>query len=210
MQSNYAKIIRDNLSRAFSVDPVHLERRLGAQRKGTCIVFRALGKVCALTRDGIFLDGEPEQGPLGIVISLYALHATDEPIELEPFKAFKDFPNSMPYQGAFKANTEAPLIPYVEKIKECREIILERFNGHEASAQLRGDMAFVLYPLPKVALAYIFYLPDEEFPASAICLFSNNALCFLPLDGLADLGEYTSKAIVDLVTNHSKSGRNVS
>jgi len=198
VQSNYAKIIKDNLSRAFSVDPAQLERRLGARREGASYVFSAFGRDCVLTRNGIFLDGEPEQGPVGIVISLYALHASDEPIELEPFRAFKDFPDSMPYQGAFKANAETPLTPHVEKIKQGRETILQRFNGHEAPAELRGDLALVLYPLPKVALAYIFYLPDEEFPASATCLFSHNALSFMPLDGLADLGEYTSKAIIEL------------
>jgi hypothetical protein len=57
--------------------------------------------------------------------------------------------------------------------------------------------------LPKVALCYIFYLPDEEFPASVTCLFSQNALSFMPLDGLADVAEYTSKVIIQLIRgNH--------
>jgi hypothetical protein len=88
----------------------------------------------------------------------------------------------------------------VDRIVKRRDIILSRFQGHQAPEDLKGDLSFVVYPLPKVALAYIFYFPDEEFPASATCLFSANALSFLPLDGLADLGEYTTKAIVELVT----------
>ena len=84
--------------------------------------------------------------------------------------------------------------------KSFTRSILRRFSGHEAPADLKGDLAFVLYPLPKIALAYIFYLADEEFPASATCLFSSNALSFLPLDALADLGEYTSKAIIEITT----------
>lgn len=43
-------------------------------------------------------------------------------------------------------------------------------------------------------------LPDEEFPASATCLFSNNALSFLPIDALADIGEYTSKKIIEIIS----------
>ena len=45
----------------------------------------------------------------------------------------------------------------------------------------------------------IFYEADEEFPASATCLFSENALSFMPLDGLADVAEYSSKEIVRFV-----------
>jgi hypothetical protein len=43
-------------------------------------------------------------------------------------------------------------------------------------------------------------LPDEKLPASATCLFSNNALSFLPIDALADTGEYTSKKIIELIS----------
>jgi hypothetical protein len=59
----------------------------------------------------------------------------------------------------------------------------------------------VLYPLPKIALLFIFYLPDEDFPASATCLFSANAISFLPLDGLADMAEYTSRSLIALISD---------
>jgi len=55
--------------------------------------------------------------------------------------------------------------------------------------------------LPKIALLFVLYFPDEEFPASAICLFSANALSFMPLDGLADVAEYTSNALMGWVTS---------
>ncbi|MDX2498596.1 MAG: DUF3786 domain-containing protein [Desulfobacterales bacterium] len=45
----------------------------------------------------------------------------------------------------------------------------------------------------------MFYEADDDFSASATCLFSNNALSFLPIDALADVGEYTSKKILHLV-----------
>jgi hypothetical protein len=55
-------------------------------------------------------------------------------------------------------------------------------------------------PFPKIKLYYIFYRADEDFSASATCLFSNNALSFLPVDALADTGEYTSKKIIELIS----------
>ncbi|MDP2971503.1 MAG: DUF3786 domain-containing protein, partial [Deltaproteobacteria bacterium] len=62
------------------------------------------------------------------------------------------------------------------------------------------DFSFTLYPLPRVALCYVFNLPDEEFPASVTCLFASNADRFLPVAGLADTAEYTAKKIIQLVT----------
>lgn len=39
----------------------------------------------------------------------------------------------------------------------------------------------------------------KDFSASATCLFSNNAYNFLPLDALADVGEYTSRKIIQIL-----------
>jgi len=81
-------------------------------------------------------------------------------------------------------------------IRERKEEIKAVFDGEDGHD---GDFSFILYPLPKIALYYIFYLADEEFPASVTTLFCDNALSFMPLDGLADVAEYTSKEIIRLV-----------
>ncbi len=199
MGTNYKEIILENLGQAFSAPLAELASRLGAREDDRGLVFKAFGKECHLGRDAITLGGRPAGGPEGVIISLYALKASSEKLILEPFKAFRELPGSMPYQGAFAANTERVLLAHVPRIKEMGAVIMERFSGHPGPEGGGGDFSFVLYPLPKIALAYIFYLPDEEFPASATCLFSANALSFMPLDGLADVGEYTSKAMIDLV-----------
>ncbi len=201
MSSNYREIISQNLERAFASPSPRLASMLGGEEKEGAIIFRAFGKECRLSRDGITLAESPEWGPKGVVISLYALGASDEELVLEPLKAFREFPGSMPYQGAFNANSERILITHVPSIKGLASTLMARFPGHEAPSGTGGDFSFVLYPLPKIALAYIFYMPDEEFPASVTCLFSANALSFMPLDGLADVAEYTSKAIIEIISN---------
>ena len=57
----------------------------------------------------------------------------------------------------------------------------------------------MVQPLPKIVLCYIFYAADEDFPASATCLYSHNAHRFMPVDGLADVAEYTSRVILTLL-----------
>ena len=199
METNYEKIVRQNLSALFGNLPDDLEKRLPAVREDDSFLFRAFGEECRLAPAAITLSGKEDHGPRGLIVSLYGNHAKTDPLELLPFKSFKDFPGSAPYHGAFSVNSERVLVPHVSRIKEAMDTILEAFQGEPGREGLAGDLSFLLYPLPKIALGYIFYMADEDFPASVTCLFSANAQAFLPLDGLADVAEYTSKAIINLI-----------
>ncbi len=198
MTDNYAKIISDNLNKLNKNLPENLAEALPGIREGDSFIFNAFGETCIIRPDQIILGKDRQTGPMGIIISLYALHAKPDTCILKPLKAFKDFPNSMPYAGAFTTHTEQILIPHVEKIGKKQEQIIQKLGGHEASEA--GDFSFTVYPLPKIALCYIFYAADDEFPASVTCLYSNNAPVFLPIDALADVGEYTSRKIEELVS----------
>ena len=200
MASNYENIILQNLAALEGLSSQrNLEAWLPAEKRGSCYEFRAFGETCSLGRKEIALSGKRESGPKELIISLYALHAGPDPLIIEPFKAFKDFPGTMPYHGAFAANSERPLIPHVLRLKDASAGILEAFEGKKTVAGTSGDFSFLLFPLPKIALGYVFYLPDEDFPPSITCLFSSNAPRFMPLDGLADVAEYTTRKIIELL-----------
>jgi hypothetical protein len=199
MTDNYARLIRANLNKLYSNLPDDLCQSLPASQKTNCFIFKAFGEQCQIQPQGIFLGHVEETGVLGILISLYALNAHPDPQIVEPLKSFKDFPNSMPYVGAFATHTERILIPHVAEIEKARLTIMEIFQGRDASRLVGGDFSFLICPLPKISLCYIFYHEDDEFPASVTCLFSSNARTFLPLDALADIGEYTSRKIMNLL-----------
>ena len=199
MDDNYAKIVHDNLNRLYENLPQDLAQSLPGIRKGDRFIFNAFGEECQIQPDRITLGGIPQTGALGILISLYALHARLEPCQLEPLKAYREFPHSMPYTGAFVTRTEQILVPHVPSIETHVKRILETFRGQDASPIVKGDFSFFVRPLPKITLCYIFYRADDEFPASVTCLFSHNAFVFLPIDALADIGEYTSRKILNLL-----------
>jgi len=201
MTDNYAKIVGGNLERIFRERAGDLASVLPGIPVGEGVEFDAFGETCRMDPHGITLAGENQTGVLGIIISLYALHADPAALILEPFRSFKEFPDSTPYHGAFATHTEGILVPHVEKIKAHRQKILDKLHGQPAPASMGGDFSFVVHPLPKIALCYIFYEADEDFPASVTCLFSNNAAEFMPVDGLADTGEYTSKKISALISS---------
>jgi hypothetical protein len=217
MMNTYEKTIQDNLSRLYQDLPENLDQILPAKRQGEKFALKAFGESCIIQPGAIFIGDAKESGALGILISLYALHANADPCIAAPFKAFREFPNSMPYAGAFATHTENILIPHIEKIEHGINRIEETLGGEigtadnvavannvaaankVADAIKVGDFSFCVCPLPKIMLNYIFYRADDEFPAAASCLYSNNAHAFLPIDALADTGEYTSKKIIDLV-----------
>jgi hypothetical protein len=196
MPSNYAAIILENLARLFQVDLKERSSALPAMIEGESLIFKAFGTMCRLSRDGIRLDDRREEGPVGIIISLYALHATQDAFLQEPFKSFKEMPDSAPYTGAFAQRTEQALVPVVDRLNANRPKIDTLLDGSDAPAAVSGDLAFVVRPLPKIALCYVCYLADEDFPAGVTCLYSNNAHLFLPTDALADVGEYTTKTLL--------------
>ncbi len=199
MTDNYEKLVRDNLKQLYDTSIDNLAEKLPGTREGDNFSFDAFGERCTIAPNGITLGEGEHSSVFGILISLYGLHASSEVCIPEPFKSFKELPNSMPYVGAFTSYTEQALVPYVPKIREKVESIKTTLHGEAAPAGSSGDFAFVLYPLPKIALHYIFYEADEDFPASVTCLYSNNADHFMPIDGLADVGEYTSKKIIERV-----------
>jgi hypothetical protein len=200
MTSQYGQIIDQNLQRLFKRLDIHLETMPPRSQHRQQYFFHAFGDQCKLTPDGIWLDDQLLQDALGVIISLYALHASPLPANLYPLKAFKEFANTMPYAGAFVTHTEMPLVPHVDAIYKKRNAITERFQGEDAGFPNSGDFALLLQPLPKVYLGYIFYFADDDFPAAVTCLLSNNANQFLPPDAMADTAEYTTKKIIEITT----------
>lgn len=199
MTDNYLKLAKANLERLYANLPGDLETHLPAEKDGQTYSFAAFGRTCVISPEGITLDGVEPPGVIGILLSLYALNATTDLPVLEPLRAFKDFPGSTPYVGAFASHTEQILVPAVHRIKMKTGRIKAQLSGEKAPSSVSGDFAFVVRPLPKILLCYIFYEVDEDFPPSVTCLYSNNANRFMPMDGLADVGEYTSKTILDRV-----------
>ena len=197
--SNYAEIIKQYLDRLYDPIPLDLAEKLPGQQAGDDFVFQAFGETCRIGPQGIKIGDTDETGPRGVIISLYALQASAVSCRLAPFKAFREMPDSMPYVGAFASHTERVLFNRIDAIEKHADRIARQLKGSQGSDNDAGDFSLIVHPLPKIALNYIFYRADDDFPASVTCLFSHNAATFLPTDALADTGEYTSKKILEII-----------
>lgn len=199
MTNNYGKLISDNLEQVYSNQRDNLAANLQAEHQDGHFRFHAFGKKCVVEPERITLEGQEQASVTGLLISHYCLNANPDHCVLQPLKALKEFPESARYLTLLKTHTERLLVPHVHKIKASIAKITDAFNGEATTPQTGGDFSFIIYPLPKIALCYIFYEADEDFCASVTCLYSNNADNFMPMDGLVDLGEYTSKAMLELI-----------
>jgi hypothetical protein len=197
--SRFAALAQSNLKALFSAAFPPLAENLPAEPLGSGFHFRAFGQGCLIGPDGIFLDHPSASGVPELLVSIYALNSRSDAARLTPFKAFRELPNSGPYVVAFISHTESILAPQVESIHQQGDRLASLLDGRLESPAGSGDFAFILWPLPKIALHYIFYRADEEFPATVSCLFSNNAAAFLPTDALADVAEVTSRRMLDLL-----------
>jgi hypothetical protein len=200
MNDQYLLIQMKHLKKAWLRGKEELEQALPARLEDDCFFFQAFGETCKICPDIINLGGKPATGPEGILISLYASSVRDEPAKVHPLQSFKELPNSGPYQGAFVARSEQALVPHVLSIQHRSQTIVQHFSGIINTDAPAGDFSFTLYPLPRIPLYYIFYLPDEEFPAAVTCLFAADATSHLSVDGLADVAEYTGKKIISLLS----------
>jgi len=199
VKDQYLLIQLEHLKAAWSRGEEMLEQALPATRKGDCLCFQAFGEECELCPEKISFGGKWITGAEGILISLYARNVLDEPAKLHPLQSFKELPDSGPYQAAFVARSEHVLVSHVLEIQRQQEAIAQHFSGSINHDAVSGDLSLTLHPLPRIPLYYIFYLPDEEFPAAVTCLFAADATRHLTVDGLADVAEYTGKRIIELV-----------
>lgn len=199
MSDNYGKIVQDNLMRLYGNLPADLSRNLPGEQFGEQFHFDAFGEKCVIAPKRITLGEEEHSSLLGLIVSVYALNANSNNCVLSPLKSFKEFPDSMSHVSASAMPTSKLLGPHVAAIKKAKNSIIKAFNGERGPSEAGGDFSIIIYPLPKIALCYIFYEADDDFPASVRCLYSNNANHFMPVSGLADVGEYTSKQILKLI-----------
>ena len=102
--------------------------------------------------------------------------------------AFRNLPSGLGYDAAFQRRASIPLVQAFGAPGHGQTSfeVSARMIGGE---RLRfGDAAFCFRLLPRVWLAVVLYVADEEFPANANVLFDAAAGHYLATEDLAVLG----------------------
>ncbi len=101
--------------------------------------------------------------------------------------SFRELPNGAFYHRAFQGYAPDRLTKQWELdlegfVAACRALGGTRFD--------LGDAAFAFRVLPRVDLAAVYWLGDEDFPSRASILFDAHAQHYMITDGLAILGSH--------------------
>ncbi|MDE3089985.1 MAG: DUF3786 domain-containing protein [Chloroflexota bacterium] len=138
----------------------------------------ATQKECGLNRSSMFF--------------YYFLTADGTPLAGK-WVAFRDLPGGMFYHQAYQGYSGNRLAKAIDNRVGVFERAAQNLGGMKLDL---GDAAFAFDALPRVRVAAVYHVGDEDFPASANVLFDESASHYLPTDALAGVGS----ALVDRLT----------
>ena len=108
--------------------------------------------------------------------------------------AYRDLPDGMFYAQAFRGYAENRLV------RELGDGGLELFRTRAKALDGRaieiGDAGYAFAALPRVHLAAVYWLGDEDFPSRTSILFEDTCSHYLSTDGLAVMGSHLVNALL--------------
>jgi hypothetical protein len=127
------------------------------------------------------------------LILLHYLHSADGVPVASQWIAFRNLPGGLGYEGAFHARASQRLAQTFRADQHGLNAA-GRLLGAETLSF--GDASLLFRALPRVWLAVVLYVEDEEFPASANVLFDEAASHYLPTEDLAVLGGLLASRLI--------------
>lgn len=136
--------------------------------------------------------GDPPSSFIQALLLTY-LVAADGTTPSGRWVAFRSLPDGMFYAQAFQGYAENRLV------RELGTDGLEPFQRGAEQLPSRpidlGDAGYAFAVLPRIHLAAVYWLGDEDFPSRTSILFEDSAPHYMPTDGLAILGSHLTGAL---------------
>ncbi len=119
------------------------------------------------------------------ILILHYLINADGTLLADSWIAFRELPDGRVYDAAFRRRANLRLAQVFGRDLDGFVAAAEALGGTRLTY---GDASFLFNIFPRLRLAAVLYLADEEFPASANVLFDAAASHYLPTEDLAVLG----------------------
>ncbi|NMA68373.1 MAG: DUF3786 domain-containing protein [Desulfitobacterium sp.] len=154
-----------------------------------CLVTYPAGDVSHFQPDG-------EQEKLDITDKILILQYLTEVCGVSPqgkWISFRELPAGENHYNTFKLEAMEPLAKRFGKDPEGFAKVCEGVGGKKISM---GDIAYSIEALPKLELAFILWLADDEFPAQANILFDAYSSMHLNTEGLEVMAGNTAAKLI--------------
>ena len=167
-------------------------RKTGATYEDRTYGITFLGKVHEIRMSDVSFLGEGIPTIVEVLILHYLTSMEDRPVKGD-FVSFSSIPDGMFYFKSFKQRALDKLVSKFGKKPESLVAAAAALGGTRWTA---GKYSSIIPVLPKVDLVVQIHEADDEFPAEANILFSDNVVNFLPVEDTAFLGGYLVGALV--------------
>jgi hypothetical protein len=129
-------------------------------------------------------DGQEADVATCLLLLHYLATADGTPM-IDRWIAFRNLPGGLGYDAAFQGRANLRLARAFGSDAAAFTAASRALGGERLTF---GDASFMFRVLPRVWLAVVLYLADDEFPANANVLFDGSAGHYLPTEDLAVLG----------------------
>jgi hypothetical protein len=158
-------------------------------------------RLCVPDWDAVYVQGVEPPHTANLALLIYYFHtvwAARDRVQQEAagWISFSDLPDGRFYTQAFQGYTGALLGRRFGNRKENFEAAALGCGGTQF---VLGDAAFSFEVLPRVTLAAVCWLGDEDFPASYRILFSETIADYLPTDACAIAGSMLTQRIISQI-----------
>ncbi len=152
-----------------------------------------------IARDVQGCQASPERQAL---LLMYLKMADGTPVEGK-WLAYRETPGGLFYAQAFNGYAERRLAKAFDGDLAQLEKAARALGGERLSL---GHAAFEFAPLPRVRLAAVYWLGDEDFAHNASILFDAAACHYLSVDALAVVGSQLSSRLIRAKENRALHG----
>lgn len=183
-------LARERLRAAAPFDVAHRSgaRFQPARESPAYFELRCLNRPFRVTYpEGLVLQADTQKPPsyaLQLLLLHYLIHADGQPLAGR-WVAFRELPGGLIYDQAFRARVEPLLLAAFGSNPGRFVRAAKALDGYKLTF---GDAAFMFDVLPRLPMAVILYMGDEEFPSTVSVLYDGSAGHYLPTEDLAVLG----------------------
>jgi len=127
-----------------------------------------------------------------IIILHYLIHASGAPFRTD-LVPYEDISGCRSYLPVFERRVVKPLLSAFGK---ARDAFVEAGKGLGGREEEYGNGSFTLHPFPRVALTFILWEGDEDFPPSVKVLFERSIPAYLPLEDIVVVSKMAATRII--------------
>jgi len=127
-----------------------------------------------------------------LIILHYLIHADGTP-PADRWIAFRELPNGLVYDQAFRKRSSLRLVRAYGADPKGFAAAAEALGGERLTF---GDASYMFRLLPRMPMAVILHLGDEEFGPAVNVLFDGAAGHYLPAEDLAVLGGILTSRLI--------------